>query len=125
MLQIEEDRVKAQVEAVRAKCVELDKEHEGVELVKKFDEALDYAARYRDRELTGLSHNYLTPLDKWWDGESDLEPAHFNFWVSIHQPVWNAKPSFGMAMHYHSGQPQLGDSVEVNPDPAPHWSLHS
>ena len=82
MLEMEE-RVKAQVDAVKAKCVELDKEHEGIDLVTKFDEALDYAARYRDPELEGRCINTITPLDRWWDGKEELQPIHFNFWVSV------------------------------------------
>lgn len=120
-----EERVKAQVEAVKAKCVELDKEHEGIELAKKFEEALDYAARYRDPELKGKSANFITPLDRWWDGEEELDPRHFNFWVSVCNPG-EEKPVIGMAMHYHNGGPPgLGDSIEINPPKGPHWSFHS
>ena len=123
MLRMEE-RVKVQVDAVRAKCVELDKEHEGVELVKKFDEALEYAKTYRDPENLGESYNHLSPLDKWWDGKSELDPRHFNFWVSVRNPR-SGTQLIGMAMHYHSGSPQLGDSVEIDPPAGPHWSFHS
>lgn len=119
-----EDRVQAQVDAVRAKCVELDKEHEGLELEKKFEEALDYAARYRDPELNGKSSNVVTPLDRWWDGEEELDPRHFNFWVSVNNP--DGEQVIGMAIHYHNGGPPgLGDSIEIAPPKGPHWSFHS
>jgi len=123
MLKMEE-RVKAQVDAVRAKCLELDKEHEGIELVKKFDEALEYAKTYRDPENLGKSHNHLSPLDRWWDGKEELDPRHFNFWVSVQNP--DGTQVIGMAMHYHNGGPPgLGDSIEIAPPKGPHWSFHS
>jgi hypothetical protein len=124
MLKMDETTEK-QVAAVRKKCEELDKEHEGIDLVKKLEKALDYAAKFGDGDLEGKSENHLSPLDGTLRDGDELTISHFNFWVSAQRPG-GSQPWFGMAMHYHNGgQGNPWDSVELCPERGPHWSFHS
>ena len=97
-----DETTRRQVEAVKAKCVELDKQYPGIDLVKKFEEALLYAAKFGDDLLEGKSVNRLSPLDKTLKEGDELTISHFNFWVSARRPR-SVQPWFGMAMHYHNG----------------------
>lgn len=127
MLRVDEMTQK-QLDAVRRKCQELDFEHPGVELEKKFEEALDYAARFGDQDLVGKSLNYLKPLDKVWMEGDTLDIWHFNFGVQAKREdaEGNLRDWYFLAMHYHSGgQDPIGSSVELCPKPYPHWSFHS
>jgi len=118
-------QTQAQLDAVRKKCQELDAEHEGIELEKKLDEALEYAARFGDHDLEGKSINILRPLDSYWSEGKELTIEHFNFGINATRPTTGESWYF-VAMHYHNGGRGLPwASVEVSPQEGPHWSFHS
>jgi hypothetical protein len=123
MLQMDA-QTQGQVDAVKAKCKELDEEHPGVDLLVKFEMALDYCARYGDVNLSGQSYNILTPFaDKWREGD-ELRPVHFSFWVSIpRKQTLNHSGNFGFAMYFHGGMPL--EPIELEPQEGPHWAFHS
>lgn len=122
MMQVDE-QTQAQLDAVRAKCLELDEEH-GTDLVKQLNEALDYVNRFGDQELEGKSINKLRPLDSWWKEGDELTIAHFNFGFTATRPT--GENWYFVGMHYHNGGRGLPwDSIEVAPQQGPHWSFHS
>lgn len=124
-----------QLDAVKEKCVELDEEH-GTDLVKQFEESLDYCAKFGDQKLEGKSLNFLRPLDSVWQEGDELDISHFNFGLSAVKPDVNGEPIrddrgrldpwYFVAMHYHNGGRGLPwDSIEISPKEGPHWSFHS
>jgi len=131
MIEINEE-TQRQLDLVRKKCEELDVTHPGIELVDKLDKALDYAARYADKDLEGKTIAVLTPdsyLPVKLPEDFELLPRHFSFMVTLYKPgkEGNRKYWFVMGMIYHNGA-GVNDgsgSVELNPEAGPHWSFHS
>jgi hypothetical protein len=109
---------------VYRRCLELDKEYEGLNITGKFEEAIRYATRYGDPDGRGEQNVTLT-LEFLDPSNGILEPKHFNFWCSLRQES-SGKEIYGMMMHYHNGgRGNIWDSVEIDPEKGPHWSFHS
>lgn len=109
---------------VRRRCAELDEEH-GLELVKDFEAALEYAAKFGDQDLEGKSVNRLCTDTGLQEGE-ELGAQHFSFVVYATRPGQDsAWFTLGMIYHNGSGMRDGTFSVEVNASDGPHWSFHS
>lgn len=122
MIKMTKDTV-LRVLRVYKKCLDLDVEHPGCDLSKKFEDALAYAASYADHEEKGESNIVFSP--EYTDPQDGvLQPKHFHFWCSLRRG--SASESFGMMMHFHNGgTPEFGEPVELAPEVGPHWSFHS
>ena len=122
------DNCAAQLEAVRQECVRRDEENPNLKLVEKLDDALDYAARFGDHELKGVSvnylHPYLGPLDSPWQFGDKIKSDHYDFWILAKRPdgtVW-----YEMSMYFHDPKvAKVAEPIEIETVEGPHWSFHS
>lgn len=95
--------------------VELDKKHDHkFHLISKFLDRLSYLNSWGDQGLTGRSIVELS---------SDVAPLSFYllFRDRSGKPVMNG----GLLFHNGAGMSDGTYAVEIDPEPGPHWSVHT